>query len=833
MPRPPRQALLPLALLVLLPLALLAPALVPGHALLAVSPEQLSPWRQATPPERLAELQERALPLATDKLLMAEPQVRVAQPRLFAGGAPLWNPDTLCGVPLLAQAMHGVLSPPLLLAAALGTTRAWAWIALLQIAAAGLLMYGLAREYQLGAAASSLAGLAFALCGFLAVRTEWYQIQGASIWLPAAMLAVERAFRGGRWGAVALLGLAVGLSLLAGFPQSSLLILYVTAALAAVRLLATLRSAAPRGPALAAAGCCAGGALLGLMLGAPQLLPTAALASSPDSTRGAAPPEAVAGLAMEPAALAAAVVPDLFGHPRDLARHTLPHLRDAGVVRRLLDKPSSNWVETSSSIGLPALLLALLGCASARRGARVAAVLCGAGALLAIDTPLLPWVLRLPGLDTGDPRRFLLLFTAGAALLAGFGLQRLLDAGPPRWYRLTLLAVAALLLAAGGAAALLQPAWVDLVAPPLAARAGLPEAEVRAQAAELLLDLDLLRAALFRAALLAAVTAGAVVLASRRRAAGAALLVLAASADLALFAARARTVLPAPDVSREPPGLATLRDPDGGRLVRFVPTAALPVLDYPLPPNTGLPFGVRDLSGYMALGPRRVEALHEKLQPGTASGLGVRALSDPAALDSPVLDLFAVTRVLASVPLSQPGLTPRGRAGDAWVYANDSALPRAWLAPRVRLAGSEAEASAALDDPALDLRAEVVVEARGEPDFEAAAAAAGDPGSVRLVIDEPERLVLDVVALRPAVLVVADSYLPGWEALVDGRPTPVRPADLAFRAVALPAGGSRVELLYRAPGWRLGLWLGAAGVLGLSACAIAARAQRTRPPAPP
>jgi hypothetical protein len=309
-------------------------------------------------------------------------------------------------------------------------------------------------------------------------------------------------------------------------------------------------------------------------------------------------------------------------------------------------------------------------------------------------------------------------------------------------------------------------------------------------------------------------------------------LLVAAAADLLCFAARAATILPVPDSPREPPGLSLLRDDDGGRLVRFVAGDPGAVLEYPLPPDTGLPVGVHDLSGYITLSPRRVEALHEKLQPGSAIGIGVRALTDPAALDSPLLDLFAVTRVVANVPVSRPGLTELGRVGDAWVYANDSALPRVRLAPHVRLVGSEAEASAALDDAGLDLRTDLVVEARGEPAFEAAAAGAGDPGSARLVVDEPERMVLDVVALRPAVLVVADSYLPGWEALVDGTPTDIRPADLAFRAVALPAGGHRVELLYRPAGWRLGLVLGAAGVLGVSACALIAR-RRARPPSAP
>src|SRR5262245_3273108 len=487
MPRPPRQALLPL---VLLPLALLAPALAPGHALLSVSTEQLSPWRASTPPERLAELREASRPLAADKTLMFEPELRVAQERLLSGSAPLWNPDNLCGVPLLAQAVHGVLSPPLLLAALLGPTRAWALIAALQIAVAGLLMYALAREYGLGRPAALLSGLTFAWCGCLAVRLDYYQIQGASVWLPAGLLGVERAFRGARWSAMAVLGAAVGLSLLAGFPQSSGLMLYVAAGLTACRLLAALRSGAPRGAALASTAFCAGGLALGLALGAPQLLPSAELAASPDCTRHEETPEAVAGLAMKPAALALAVVPDLFGQPGDLVRHALPHLREQGVLRRLLDKPDSNWVETTSTFGLPSLLLALLGLCTARRGARVAGVLLLGGALLAIDTPLLPWVLHLPGLVAGDPRRFVLLLAVGGALLAGVGLQRLLDQGPPRWYARSLAIIVALLVLAWGVSVAMDgPSWVDAVAPRLAARAGLPEAEVRAQSDELLMDL--------------------------------------------------------------------------------------------------------------------------------------------------------------------------------------------------------------------------------------------------------------------------------------------------------------------------------------------------------
>jgi len=161
MRRPP-GALLSVAILVGLPLLLLAPALRPGHALLSVSREQLAPWRTQTDPARLAELMAASQPLAADKTLMFEPQLQVAQRRLLSGEAPLWNPDVLCGAPLLAQAVHGVLSPPVLLTALLGTTRAWALLAELQTALAGAFMFLLAREHALQRAAAVLSGLAFA-----------------------------------------------------------------------------------------------------------------------------------------------------------------------------------------------------------------------------------------------------------------------------------------------------------------------------------------------------------------------------------------------------------------------------------------------------------------------------------------------------------------------------------------------------------------------------------------------------------------------------------------------------------------------------------------------
>src|SRR5678815_156226 len=145
-------------------------------------------------------------------------------------------------------------------------------------------------------------------------RLNWYQIHGASVYLPVGLLAVLRLCDGARTGALLLLSAALGCSLLAGFPQSSLLLLYSGLALAAWELLPGLLAGGERRRAAGGRGLrVAAGLALGIALGLPQLLPALELARGPESGRGSVAPEVAASLGMRPVGLLAAVVPDLFG----------------------------------------------------------------------------------------------------------------------------------------------------------------------------------------------------------------------------------------------------------------------------------------------------------------------------------------------------------------------------------------------------------------------------------------------------------------------------------------------------------------------------------------
>ena len=103
------------------------------------------------------------------------------------------------------------------------------------------------------------------------------------------------------------------------------------------------------------------------------------------------------------------------------------------------------------------------------------------------------------------------------------------------------------------------------------------------------------------------------------------------------------------------------------------------------------------------------------------------------------------------------------------------------------------------------------------------AATAHADGDCTLVDDRPEHVGLRCRASAPSFAVVADSWFPGWSARVDGRPAPIVRANLAMRAVPLPAGEHDVTLVYRPAHLDLGIAVSAAALVLALALAWARR----------
>jgi uncharacterized membrane protein YfhO len=89
-----------------------------------------------------------------------------------------------------------------------------------------------------------------------------------------------------------------------------------------------------------------------------------------------------------------------------------------------------------------------------------------------------------------------------------------------------------------------------------------------------------------------------------------------------------------------------------------------------------------------------------------------------------------------------------------------------------------------------------------------------------VALRKPDRVVLEANLSAPGYVVLVDGYDPGWRVAVDGIPSQLRRANVAFRAVAVPAGRHTVEYLYRPSALLLGLTVsaGTLAALALVAC---------------
>jgi hypothetical protein len=183
--------------------------------------------------------------------------------------------------------------------------------------------------------------------------------------------------------------------------------------------------------------------------------------------------------------------------------------------------------------------------------------------------------------------------------------------------------------------------------------------------------------------------------------------------------------------------------------------------------------------------------------------------------DSRLLDLASLRYVIG--PWAAPPASGYRRSGEAeglHVYENRSALPRARLLGHALAARDEEEAVRLLSSPSFQPHTTAVLEATGP-------LPSGGPagGAVAWIERSPDRLALRVTAERPSILVLSDTDYPGWEAALDGRETRLYRANLAFRAVEVPAGTHEVRFRFRPAPARHGL-LGS--IASVAACAAAA-----------
>jgi uncharacterized membrane protein YfhO len=123
-------------------------------------------------------------------------------------------------------------------------------------------------------------------------------------------------------------------------------------------------------------------------------------------------------------------------------------------------------------------------------------------------------------------------------------------------------------------------------------------------------------------------------------------------------------------------------------------------------------------------------------------------------------------------------------------------------------------AYAEITSDAFDAREDALVESgasEGEP---------GLAGPAQILHTSNDRQVLEIRTTRPGVLVVTESWAPGWHAVLGGEELKVERVDYLYRGVRVPAGTHIVEFTYRPLSWRIGWIVSAVALVALLAALL-------------
>jgi hypothetical protein len=696
--------------------------------------------------------------LVSDTVVTTLAWQTVVRNALWHGHLPLWNTHALEGSPLFANDQTAAFFPLTILALPFDPAHAVSLVMIAKLWIAGLGTALFLRQLGAGGKAAFLGGLAFATSSYIVVWLGYPNSTPAAL-LPLGFASVEWFLRKGRPLALAVLALDVGLMFLGGHAPSEAQLIGALAVYAAIRL------AAPRAHRLREIGGLLGAMVTGALVGGIQVLPfleALTLGITFNLRQGLHAGEGHLSLTT----LATWLIPNSQGNPAiDGLTGRLPNFSEsagfAGVGALVLGSLGAMWLwrrQRSAAVALVTLLLVCLGI---------------------VYGPLTPIAGRLPILAVSNNARLIAVLCFGVAVLGGLGLEVVASA-PVRRSRIG----SGLALGGGVVLIALAGAWfilyrirgrVDSLLPMVHGNFGFWLAVG---------GLSVLAAVLF----IAAGLWGGI-----PRAASTGLVALAV-VEAMLFAWPFNPVTRLSDVPPRSQAMDWLQSHAGDGEV----AAAYPAMI----PESATLYGLRDVGGYDLVVTPRVVDFWTAADPGFEFKDNHTNLSRPGAA---WLAAAGVTEMLVPGNQALPGTTQTFQGEGVAIGAVPAARPFAYAASRTVLVSSPATAAQALTPDPLGVVA-----------VEGGCCAGVQGGATVTVLERGDDVVrLKVNADAATTVVVGQAFYPGWNAQLDGHQTTIRPANILFQSVQVPAGTHDLTIRYEPSRFAFGALLSVLGIAGL------------------
>ncbi|NLV73835.1 MAG: oligosaccharide flippase family protein [Chloroflexi bacterium] len=755
---------------------------------------------------------------------------------------PLWNPYIVGGMPFLAGGQHSMLYPLSILFYILPLEHAYGWYALLHTALAGYLMYWFLRTLGTGRLGAIVAGATYMFSGFMFVHNVFPMIMGATVWLPAILLIVERIVQCAGEGSLNLqkslpliiLGtLAVTMVMLAGHPEMYYYVGLVTLFYAFYRLVRLWISSRSLRAPLRAIGVLAAIALLGVIIGAVQWVPLLELVRH-NFREGSASFEEVRGWAWPWRQVFAMFMPDIYGNPTHHTYFNLFTMQVTPITKNLngaaINNPNwgmKNYVEAAGYLGILPTMLALIGILR-RKGRHIGffVVLAVFSIMFVFGSPLYILIYKLPGLSqVHSPFRWIFPYTLCMSVLAGFGAESfwgaietrkkqflgMVDRFAQYWVPGLLLAGGLIGIAALGVTFIYKEQLMQRVAELINDLARANEAMDGPQMFYSFLFQNFFQLGIF-------MIMAAVALLVRKRIKNPMVwlsVVLLVGVGEAYY--YQHDFFTATD-----PNLIVYKTPLIEFLEQDTETYRITSHDASGPPvmiaNSAWFYNIQDMRGYDSIIPKNYVQYMERIEPQHALLYnrigGIRGID---SLSSSLLDLANVKYVLTDPTVK---ISNRNYKlvydGEARVYLNENYLPRAFLSPRGRYIPEPMKFNQAMRN--IVPYEEVLLD--HEPPSELAAdrpIPEGFNNTVSALRYTPNEVEITFRATSDAYLVLTDTYFDGWKAFIrpvdaadprlEERELGIEQAYGAFRAVQVPEGEWVVRFKYTPNSVKYGLFV--------------------------
>lgn len=195
------------------------------------------------------------------------------------------------------------------------------------------------------------------------------------------------------------------------------------------------------------------------------------------------------------------------------------------------------------------------------------------------------------------------------------------------------------------------------------------------------------------------------------------------------------------------------------------------------------------------------------------------------AVGARALSLSSVDYIVSSQPVALEGYDLlQSSTQSQTIYRTTQSSPRLYVTQHVQIVQSVEDVIEKLSSPLYS------GEVFSEEKLDIETSSIRPSQKIQILVDEHTRFQARVESSKKALLVLTDTYYPGWTVYVNEKQAQLYPINIAQRGVIVPQGTSTVELRYQPSLFRIGAWVSVIGHITVLGAVFLVSARKTSSP---